>query len=127
MYAEELTPMEPQELTGDVFEEETSQYTPECSCKVFVAQYVDMPFGDADSFDPNIPRPMAGSVALLRYGDVPHMSYVKSVSDGFVVVMEGNYEKCRITERTVALDDLALRGFWLPPYQAAQIVLGENK
>ena len=85
-----------------------------CSCiKTARSLGANIPYGTyAADLVPNTELKQ-GVVALFRYSGVSHAAMVTEVlADGFWIY-EGNYQRCRFSERFIPLTDPALIGFWI--------------
>lgn len=90
----------------------------ECSCiKTARAMGVQLPkVADASELQSNSP-PRIGGAVLFHYKAVDHVAYIKSfTADGTgMIVVEGNFEHCKIDTRFVSWNDPFIKGYWAPP------------
>lgn len=73
--------------------------------------------GNAKDLKPNS-SPKVGGLILMKYGEVYHVAVIMEIiptSYGQLFkVREGNYQKCKITEREIRSDDRKILGYWVP-------------
>jgi len=106
---------------------QTNTYTPElvkeseeiienlifCSCVLTARELgAKLPKGDARELIPNSPFPRVGGVVILRYHEDAHVAYIDKVTSEGLHVQEGNFEKCKQTERVIDFDDPNIVGYW---------------
>lgn len=85
----------------------------ECSCVRAVRSFgVDIPYGvNAVDFESNT-EICVGVVVILRTTDYSHVAMVTAIEETGFWIKEGNYVKCKITERFIDFDDYRLKGFY---------------
>lgn len=85
-----------------------------CSCmQTAKALGVKLPRGNASDLKPNTNYPHVGGVIILKYKEF-HAAVIKKVTAGGIYVKEGNFEKCRITERRIDWNDPKIVGYYYP-------------
>lgn len=85
-----------------------------CSCVKYARSLVpELPPGDASQLAPNGP-PVVGGIAIMHYGSLYHLGVILSLQEGGFTVTEGNYKRCRKTERFIEWDSREIVGFWSP-------------
>ena len=84
-----------------------------CNC----FSYVMTKLGRLPRLDDILPGSPAirGAIAIFNYDGVRHIAYTEEVNNEWITVSEANYIKCRVGQRTIHIDDPALRGFYIPP------------
>ncbi len=88
-----------------------------CSCVRTAREFTSMPIPlqDADAFEQNT-TPAVGVLALMEYKyattTVAHVAVVLALTPVGIDIVEGNYEECEITYRTIPYDYKNLKGFW---------------
>ena len=89
----------------------------ECSCVLFVKSLgFKLPrLIDAGNLDINSRVPIKGGLISLVYGEIHHIAYVESIQPDGIHIKESNFEKCKIGERVIPIDDPNIIGFYRTP------------
>ena len=88
-----------------------------CSCVNIVKDVVGYtePVGLAKNWPITTQIPQAGAVVVMRSGWTGHVAYVLRIEEGFLVLYEGNWTRCRLTVgRKVSVNDPSIIGYWMP-------------
>lgn len=64
---------------------------------------------NANDIKPNTISPHRGGLVVFKYN---HIAVIQKITEEGIYVREGNYKRCRITERLVKWDDPQIRGYW---------------
>src|SRR3990167_7975844 len=85
-----------------------------CSCvntsKYILGKQDSGPWGNARDIKPNSDIPTIGGIVITNEGG-GHIGIIVSKSGEFITIREGNYEPCRLTERTIRIDNEKILGF----------------
>lgn len=106
----------PKSPAPEVQTKETEQHEPavSCSCVATAIAYGSkIPLIDASRMKVATTTPSVGGTALFYYprSGLHHVAHITQVGDGWFRTIEGNYEPCTLTTRTVRFDDPRLLGF----------------
>lgn len=85
-----------------------------CSC-VKSARLLGLKFPFINSpadLSPNA-TPQVGGAVILKYGSVWHMAVITKLDTTGMQVIEGNFEPCKITRRTISYQDMHIVGFYV--------------
>lgn len=105
------TPEEVEEILEE-YREEIDEESIYCQClKTSRSLGANLPYINADQLNKN-GTPTQGGVVILKYGDVYHTAYIQFILKGGLWVQEGNYVRCKKTERFISWDDPNIIGFW---------------
>ncbi len=89
------------------------KFTP-CSCVQFAkARGAKLPKGNASDLFPNTSEaPRVGGVLILKYWDPDqhHVAYIESIDETGYHIIEGNFERCKITRRVIPIGDKHIMG-----------------
>lgn len=89
------------------------KFTP-CSCiQTAKAMGAKLPKGNANDLFPNTSEaPRVGGVLILKYWnpDRHHVAYIEKISENGYHIVEGNFEKCKITRRVIPIEDRHIMG-----------------
>lgn len=86
-----------------------------CSC-ILTARALGVPIPantNAGELKPNS-YPAINGLILFKYDEYYHASKIIGFQEDGILVIEGNFKRCEITERIISFSDPALRGFWYP-------------
>jgi surface antigen len=64
------------------------------------------------SIQPTTMIPSVGDIAVMWYGHVKHLAVVTEVNGDNITIKEGNYRRCKETERTITTNYPHLTGFY---------------
>lgn len=112
----QYAPIMRSEPPNDPVEATSTQEAPtepqECFCVTFARKYIpNLPRGDAKNLIPNS-GPTIGGVMIMDYYGVGHVAVITGFDkNGDAQIIEANYKKCRVTRRTVSLDDIHIVGY----------------
>ena len=86
-----------------------------CSCVQYMkARGAPIPNGfDANEILPNTPEPVVGALVLIDYENIGHVAMITEVGSTTISITESNYERCKITSRTIDRSDAKIRGYWM--------------
>lgn len=94
------------------------KFTP-CSCvQTAKALGAKLPKGDANELHPNTSEaPAVGGVLILKYWNPArhHVAYIDSIQPDGYHIIEGNFEKCKITSRVIPFDSKNIMGAYRYP------------
>lgn len=88
-----------------------------CSCVQLVKSLGVNIKGNADDIFPtDTVIPHAKGVVILKYWnpDRHHVAYIESVEKDGLHIIEGNFERCKITRRVIPLNDIHIMGYYKP-------------
>jgi len=57
---------------------------------------------------------VAGTVAILRYGDLMHYAFIYHDNEEEISLDESNFKSCQYSKRTILRSDPHLEGCWFP-------------
>lgn len=92
-----------------------SQPSSFCSCVTYARYKSGINTGSvgyARNWPINSVTPRPGGVVVTREGRVGHVGVVTSVNDNSINIIEANYVRCRLTERTLPLNSSVIRGYY---------------
>lgn len=85
-----------------------------CSC-INYAKYIlgvtGEVWGYPDKLATTSMSPHEGGLVLTSEGPYGHIAVVTSVNEDSITISEANYESCKITTRTLKLNDPVIRGY----------------
>ncbi len=96
---------------------QAQEYNPACFCVSTARQYIaTVPKLDAEYWY-LLPLsthsvPSLGSVVLLQYEDVWHVAVIEGFTATGFKIVEGNYERCKVTRRVLDFDDKHIVNFF---------------
>lgn len=89
------------------------KFTP-CSCVSFAkAMGAKLPKGSANDLFPNTSEfPRVGGVLILKYWnpDRHHVAYIEAIKEDGYHIVEGNFERCKITKRVIPFNSKNIMG-----------------
>jgi len=88
--------------------------SPFCSC-ILTARHLglDLPaVWDAAELRGNTAAPKPGDGLLLKYARAAHVAVIKKIDEKGFHVAEGNYKRCKYTERVIPFGQKSIRGFY---------------
>lgn len=89
------------------------KFTP-CSCVQFAkAMGAKLPKGSANDLFPNTSEfPRVGGVLILKYWnpDRHHVAYIEAIKEDGYHIVEGNFERCKITKRVIPFNSKNIMG-----------------
>ena len=84
-----------------------------CSC-IVTARYLGLPLPKtpyAGDLEPNTELPIVGEGILLSYPSDEHVAIILAILEEGYWIGEGNFRRCKYTERFIPFDDNHIRGF----------------
>lgn len=83
-----------------------------CNCYLLVKTKIPELPKTADIVVSNLAKD--GSVAVFDYRGLRHYAYITKLGTDSFEVIEANFERCKLSKRTISRDDPALLGYWSP-------------
>lgn len=87
---------------------------PVCSCVLVAKAFtgVTQSIGNARNWPRNSSVPVVGGVVITNESRAGHVAFITSVSNDEFSVKEGNYEHCKLSTRTIAINSPFILGYW---------------
>ena len=92
-----------------------SSFSP-CSCvsySKFRTGYSES-VGNARNWPKNSQVPTVGGVVVTNESRPGHVGYIIAVREGSFDIIEANYSRCKVTTRTISINNPLILGFWTP-------------
>lgn len=85
-----------------------------CSCVIFAKQRTGFTesIGFAKRWPKNSKIPIVGGVVITRESWAGHVAIITAVRETEIDVIEANYSRCRITTRTININNSLILGYW---------------
>jgi hypothetical protein len=90
-------------------------YSP-CSCVSYSKAKTGFSksIGLARNWPTNSSVPVAGGVVVTWESRAGHVGYILAVTTTTITITEANYSHCKLTTRTLNINDKRIKGFWSP-------------
>lgn len=86
----------------------------ECNCYAFVEAFLGLDLPRMVTLSPNVATPEPGDVAIFQYPSAKHVAIVRSVASSTFQILESNFRRCQIGERSLPFNYPRLVGFYRP-------------
>ena len=84
-----------------------------CSCvKTARMHGVELPPGNAIDLKPNSDIPVEGQVIIMKYHSGGHVAVIREITEEGYWIVEGNYHRCKVSERFIPKTYPHIVGFW---------------
>lgn len=85
-----------------------------CSCVLFVKAQTgySRTVGAARNWPVNSDSPKVGGVVVTKESKTGHVAFITAVRENDFDVIEANYSRCKVSSRTIKLNNPLIKGFW---------------